>query len=246
VRLEKEADLVVAGVMATTVEDGRGQAELLGRSVEVDFRSGVISVGRWLKGNDGSSELRVRLISLVGRGYDFVVPGTYRLFFLKRVGSQLEFVDHDNPTLPALAGVTVSGDTALERVSGVALGLLSSRQASSRDRLEAIAAVTSLEAPAVIPGLRALVNDPDERVRLTAVAGLIQKDDLSVLPVVEKVLMTSVSARSEVEKSLALTFRGAIARYVHDAAAVPTLRRLLASSDVETRRKATEARSVIR
>jgi HEAT repeat protein len=83
-------------------------------------------------------------------------------------------------------------------------------------------------------------QDPDPTIRLNAVAELLRRNDLSVLPIAKQVLMNPSSAQisvpwrlEEVEQNLS----SAVAQ-VRDERAIPTLSEILKSSDVRARRGA--------
>jgi HEAT repeat protein len=85
--------------------------------------------------------------------------------------------------------------------------------------------------------LRTALSDSDETVQLNAAAGLLAIGDLSALPMAEAALLRpDLSSTPEVQ-----SLQAGIRHGVKDVMASPTLARLLASGDVETRRSVSPA-----
>jgi HEAT repeat protein len=81
----------------------------------------------------------------------------------------------------------------------------------------------------------------DSEVRLRAAAALLNLGNLRGLPLVEAALLSPTRPRSDI----ANTLRGAVMLGTKDVAAVPAFARLVAATDVETRRAASFALSRI-
>jgi HEAT repeat protein len=85
--------------------------------------------------------------------------------------------------------------------------------------------------------LRTALSDSDETVQLNAAAGLLAIGDLSALPMAEAALLRpDLSSTPEVQ-----SLQAGIRHGVKDVMAIPTLARLLARGDVETRRSLSSA-----
>lgn len=139
--------------------------------------------------------------------------------------------------------------------------ILASPTATEADKLQVVMKVQYTRRPEAMDVLRQALKSPLSAVKFAAAASLLQKGDISGLPVLEEQLMQSstitITNEHQVVHSdwlgygeggpVSLTFNLSRAlRDIADPSAVPILTRLMSSSDPDTRSGAAQALDNIR
>jgi HEAT repeat protein len=102
---------------------------------------------------------------------------------------------------------------------------------------EAIMNLWGVSAPSPADAFASVLGNSLQEVRLTAAAALLRVGDLRGLQAAEDALLNRAIAETELGHNLSVAIRDGVS----DAAAVPTLSRMLEHGDADTRKAATTA-----
>lgn len=234
------ADLIVAGSVVSVKELGAAEAEVDGRSQRVHLMTGTVRIAKVLKGNPRTQDIKLHwILPEESNGYAGIPEGTYRLIFLRSgSGSTYQVASVHYPTLVAAPETQIRGTTVLDRVIDQVAAVVRSTATHPEDRVEAINVLSTIESATVVSILQHALQDQDTSVQLGAAAALLERNDISALPVVEATLL---SPAANLPQYLRHNLLYGISEGVKDEKAIPMLSRLMSLSDVETRRSAASA-----
>jgi len=106
-----------------------------------------------------------------------------RLYVLRRIGQDYEFVSPYYPSLRAMPGFVLTASQPLGRVIEEVAAVMSSPQSTTQEIVEAIYDLWNILDAGVIPPLRAGFASSDSRVKLNAAVALLMEDDMTALAV---------------------------------------------------------------
>jgi hypothetical protein len=237
-QLVDDSDLVVVGSVSGVREVGSTTVLLNAVPIPARQMAGEVEVEEVLKGAARSPRISLRYaITEQWVGYPSI-PSGIRILFLKLTGDTAMVTNLYYPTLPAVAGIKSTGASAFDRTVSQLAAVLGSVSAPTDQKCEAIARLEGISSPAVISALEGAAKEKDPAVRLDAVTGLLERNEISVLPIAERVLLAPDTQSSGYQRH---NLSYGIYTGVKSEGAIPILDRLLGSSDVEVRRAATMA-----
>lgn len=236
------SDLIVVGEVQQIRQAAQKATYRLGNAtVEASRYIARIAVDHVLKGDKGLTS--VECSYLIPNTSTFVgVQGleqrSYRLVFLKRVGSGWAVASSAYPSLPAVS-INTPPSIGVSHAVGYALAAVIDSAAVGLDQkqvaLEALGTVDGIDLRALLSGALS-ATDPD--LRLSAAATLMRSGDAAGLPIAEKALL---SRDSGVSKAVLAQAAAAVSETGRDVNALPALGRLLKASDTRTRQSAAMA-----
>lgn len=225
------ADLIVSGTVRTDADFAASPEPLLPSYCQ-------LSVDTVVKG----SVQKGTVINIIAPdGFQLrdlrIADGMYRMFPVVKRGDSYAVLSPYYQSLPAVPGVQLMSDAPFDRTVEMLADVVRSASVFPEVRLEAIFNLWGLKNRFASDALHeSLESGPDE-TKLAAVGVLISGGDVSVLPLAERALLRpTMSADTAVMHNL----RVAIRDHVTDPAGAPTLARLLASGDLETRRASSQ------
>ena len=209
-----------------------------GDSVPVKLMDARISVQQAIMGESVPEAHVSFLVPLRPVGYHAIPPASHRIFFLKKLSNGVaEPASPYYPSLPAGSPRLAATEqvTVLEKVLMFIGAVFSPPVSSLSEREEALWVLHFVNSPIVTRALRdAASQDSDPGVKLNAVAELLRRNELSVLPLAEQVLMNPASSGisiawrlDEIEQNLSSAVGS-----VKDERAIPSLNEILKSPDV--------------
>lgn len=238
-KLIEDSDVVVMGSISSVTKKGPKSIQINGTPQEAIEMIGEIKVDKILKQSSQQPEQIAFTFyyPLKAIPFEGVTPNTYRILFLRHGPNGLEFTNPYYPSVVSMPGGIARGsplDFVLERLSAV----LSSTSSSTEEKSKAIVRLLDVYEPAATDALKvAARGDLDLNLKLTAVAGLLRRNETAVMDIAEDHLMhPSGGVYSWVQESLAGSLAG-----LRDPATIPSLSRLLHAPGVQTRRSAAYA-----
>lgn len=238
--LVTKSDVVATGFVTSVTPQGRTIVHLPGgRQFPGRLFAAEIAVTQILKGSGDASVLRCEFaVPDVAVGFRPLPPSRDILIFLIVAGDHYELASPYFSFLPTVLVPEVRGAAPIARVIGVLDAVLDSSSASIQDKGEILDTLSRSTAPSARAVLRKNLGSDDMNLRLWAAAGLIRLDDVAALKVAADVLMDPPNA---VEPDMIQRLNWAVGFGIKSAGAIPSLSRLLAANDVETRRAAAAA-----
>ena len=243
--LTNDSSLVVVGEIISIREAGTTSIEVDSRSITTRIATGTVRVDHVLKGSVPSGTVTFQhYIPLESVGFGRISPGMYSTLFLKMgTSGSLEFTSPYYPSVPSIAGVQLSGATPIDLVVSAITSTISSPATTLAQKRSALFVLSHSRSASSTQTLRWALGFADDTLRLTAAFALLQRNDLSGLPLAKEALLRRASAISaDVLHNLAV----GIKEGVRDPEAVADLTELLRSGSVETRRAAASALMDIR
>jgi len=234
------ADLIVTGSLVSVKQLGLIKAEVAGRSRQVHLMTGTVRIAEVLKGNPRGQDVTLRwIVPEESDGYASIPEGIYRLIFLRSgTESSYEVASVHYPTLVAVPETQSEGTTVTDRVINQLAAVVRSTTTRPEDRVEAINALSTIESATVVSILKRALREQDASVQLAAAAILLERNDISALPLVEAKLVSPVA---NLPPYLRHNLLFGISEGVKDEKAIPMLSQLMQLSDVEARRSAASA-----
>lgn len=239
-QLVEKSDVVATGFVTSVTPRGptivhlSGGSQFPGRVFAAD-----IAVTQILKGPEDTSVLRCEfVVADVRVAFRALPPSRDILVFLSAVG------DHYEPTNPYFSFVPtvpvpqVQGASPIDRVMSVLGAVLDSPSANPQEKAEIVDTLSLASAPSARVLLRKILVGEDMNLRLRAAAALMRQGDVAALKVAADALVDSPKA---LEPDMIQRLNGAVAFGIKSPGAIPSLSRLMAASDVETRRAAAAA-----
>jgi hypothetical protein len=239
----EEAQVVLVADIFSVQEVGKAEVRVGDKVLPADVFDAELHVDRILKGTNVQPRPVVRFtvpISPAGWvGYTNLDALTYRILFLKRAEDHFELANPSVAPLPAVKGSPQSKTAdALESVLSELGAVLDSVHIFEQEKLGVIYRLGSTSEPAVIDILRPQLTNTSAAIRAAIASALLQQKYLPALQEAQNLLMAPPAS---VPSYLLVNLSSAVARYVTDDRAIPTLCVLLGAPDVETRRAAANA-----
>jgi hypothetical protein len=249
------ADVIVIGRVQQVREISSGtEMEVFGQQFPAKVMEGEVVIDKAIKGDPNVNKInfhfRMPISPAGGVGYRGIPNERYRLVFLKRAGSDYDFVSPYNPSFPAVRDAPIEGETATDQVVSQLAAVIRAPQVSREDKLEVIFALQQVNTPVVVAALRSALTAEDKVLQLSIAAALLERNDLSALGIAEAAL---THPQSDVPRYIFENLSSAISKGVQDERAIPALSRVLRKApDAAARRAAafalrtTESRSAIK
>jgi hypothetical protein len=236
--LTRDAHVIVVGQVISIREEERGNYQIRGNLITARRMRGLFHVNRVLKGKAGT-ELSFRFF-LTDQfvGYEGITLNQFGTLFLRSTTEGYVFASPYHPFIIAARGNCVTSGNDLARVIAELACVLRSSKAATRDQAQAIAALDSVKTPNASTVLRSATRKLPAPLNLYAATALLNRNDVSALPLVERAMQNSSILLVKDEGYYMEGHLGWALRDITNKAAIPALTRLLASTDVETRRGA--------
>jgi hypothetical protein len=238
--LAAAADLIVSGRITTIRQVGVGTVENGAEKVPCRMMVADVSVDQALKGSVSESVLSVHFIETEGEFIGYMPPevSLHSIFFLKQVDGNYSFVSPVFPQIPAVPGVISGSGPILDRLIHQTTAVIESRDISIGRKQLALFMLEITKGEAATQALKKASDNQDAAVRLSATAKLLLRNDISKIDLAaDALLRPAENLDSEVRQNLL----AAIAGYVSDPRATPSLIGLMRSDDVLVRRASTSA-----
>lgn len=238
--LEKGAQVIVVGEVASKLDVERGVYKLRGHDVTARVVEATIRVERTLKGR-ASIEYKVRYYEPDAMlGYDWIGVGRYGAFFLKRNGDHYTFVSPYYVSIVAARGACESTGDPLVRITAEMNCVLRAKDSKTIDRFQAINALDTIKTKEASAALKTAAQEQPEPLNYLAADELIKRGDLTLLPLAEHALQKSFEISIKEEGFSMATGWNSI-EGISDKRAIPTLSRLVHAPDVRTQKAALRA-----
>ncbi len=236
------ANTVVVGRAVEVRKAGTGEMVISETAVPADLMVAKIDVSRFLKGAARSGSISVRfslprtfLTNIGGAG---IVAGEYGVFFLRDTAEADLVLDPDYPRVVASPGSPQTPGTVLEQVTAEVSYVLESPKSTRDDKRQALLVLRGVSSPAVTEALRSATRDPITDVRVSAMALLLRRNDISELATTESLLL---HPPSDINQSALDELAFAIRFGVRDPKAIPSLARLVVAKNANVRKGAASA-----
>ncbi len=237
--LASKAQLIVVGEVTSVREDGRTLVETSTAKVPARIMAGELRIDRVLKGPSGQQLLSFRFfLPEVFIGFRGIGLHSYQVFFFQNSGDTYEFVSPYYPSVITIRDAPTSGESPLVRVVNQVGAVLYSATSSEAQKQEATYVLRRSKSPAAVKVLRQALKVKERNVQLDAAAALLERNDISGLPLAEGALLDPPGSTPD---HILHNLRFGIAEGVKDETAIPTLSKLLFAGIPETRRAAASA-----
>jgi len=238
--LTKNSDMIVSGEVLSLQEAGSTTIRVNSSEIRSHILAGRIHVARVLKGETRSPELSFQFYAPeVFVGWRSAELHTFAVFFFRaRPTGNFEFTSPYHPFALAIPGTSVAGSTPIDRVIAEIDGAVASPTTSVEQKLTALFFLSRSRSAASNAALRSVLQYAEPRLRLTAAAALLERNDISGLALAAEALLHGSPGMSEV---ISHNLAYAIGEGVKDPKAIPALTKLLNSRDPELRRAAASA-----
>jgi len=238
--LIRDANLIAVGEVTDVWEDGQEEYQVNGISESGRLMRARFGIRRVLKG-DAVDELSFTFFrsNLGDSGFVGVDKGEFGLFFFRNSDDGLIFASHYYPKIIAGQEECVTAGEPVDRVVGELACVIQSPTSAVFDRLSSLRALATVLAPSATEVLRRAVRELHPPFDLLAAIYLVQRNDISALPLVEEGARTSPTLEvSDKGHSIFEYHWGGALAGIKDPAAIPTLARLLTVADSEIRQGA--------
>lgn len=234
----ERSEVIVVGAIISVRQVDMTEVAIAGRSVPAKLYEAEVHVDRALKGHAPPSPLFVRFPiednPAGGSGrYRGVAAPSYRIMFLRPLGSHFAFTDPQFPSLPAEPGPPLTSPDVVSAVVQELARVISSPNAEEMNKLEVMYRLESVPLPAVTDIFQRQLSAIDPVLRATAVSALLQRNSLQALAVARELVM---NPPPNVPDYLIGNIASAIGRGVKDEKAIPILADLIRAPDARTRR----------
>lgn len=214
-----------------------------GTSYPADLMAVQVAVEKVLKGPAKTAAIRFNFLQPRTLAMNItvrsVVAGEYGVFFLRNSGDGYEVLDPDYPSVVALPSSPQISGSIMDKVTAEVCYVLQSPRATNSEKQEALLVLRGVSSPIVMASLRrAAHEDPAADVRLSAMALLLRRNDISELPTAENILL---HPPSNIEQNALQGLAFAIRFGIHDPKAIPSLARLLLAKNADVRKGAATA-----
>jgi hypothetical protein len=238
--LAASADLIAGGEVTSIRQIGIDIIEDGSEKVPCRVMAADLRVVRILKGSASTPVLSLQFIepyrSGESMGYQTPQVSLYRIFFLKQVEGTFRFVSPFYPSIPAVRETISGSEPIVDQMVHQLAAVIESRDSSSEQKSEAVWILRITKVVTATEALKKASDNQDASVRFSAIAGLLQRNDISKIDVAADELLRSTED-SEIRQNL-LTM---ITYWVADPKATPALIRLMQSNDVLARRSGISA-----
>jgi hypothetical protein len=237
--LTNDSDVIVVG-MVDFHSNGSSGSDQQKPPNGPRFLTGALHVEQVLKGSVEANTIEIRLVRPdESNGYSSIPAHRHRMIFLRhRVGETYEATSPYYPSAVAVSGHQSREIEPLDRVAQQLGAVITSQSSGPEERIEAINDLGTVQSPAILSILRRTLGDRGASTRLSAVAILLEHDDISGLQMAEEVLS---SPGSDTPQYLRHNLLYGISEGIRNPDSIPVLSRLLHLSEAETRRAAASA-----
>ncbi len=229
--LTSQADIIVIGQVISVTDRGPTTLDLGGGLIPATNLVAALQVDQLLKGSPHAQNLFVDFVlPKMPIGIQGVVSGQYGLFFLAALQNRLRFADPMHPSLPAVRNVKLPPGAVQDQVT-VALGqVLTAPQVPNADLFLALDALGRLKTDLARDTLRQALKSSSGNIHLDVARTLVARNDVAGLEPVEAALLHPDGLSSFMISNLAGSLGG-----LRDTRAIPSLSKLIASHNAETR-----------
>jgi len=241
-KLTNDSTLIVVGELVSTREISTGTPlETNGSTVRVRTQDGALLISRILKdtglGVKTSATITFRFYEPeIFIGWPTPRVRTFAIFFLKTDASGvLRFTDPVYPFSPALKPAPPAGNSPIDRVVNETSSFIYAPGVPINDKTSALNYLARSRSSASTAVLKASLNYDNQELRYVAAGKLLERNDISGLPLAKAVLLRALGANSDI---LVNNLSSAISIGVKDPKAIPDLGDLLSSPSPEARRAA--------
>jgi HEAT repeats len=240
--LTEQSNIIVIARVGTFQKVEEVPISVHGQVFKAEVMEASANVRSVLKGAFSEAKLKVRFslpISPAGSvGYGTVPGQQNRVLFLKNAAAgSYEVTDPYYPSLPAAENLNIpAGVSTEDQVASVECATVASLETNPEQRAEAIGALKGRTDPCISDALLVGFNSFDQRLRLSASAALLKRNEIGILsPTVQEIIKLPPSSY------LRLNILSAIRDGVKDERGIPSLKQMMGSSDAMTRRAAASA-----
>jgi len=240
--LMRDSNLIVVGEVTDVWEDGQENYQFNGISESGRLMRARLRIYRALKG-DAVGELSFAFLrsNLADSGLVGVDEGEFGMFFFRDSDDGPIFTSHFYPKIIAGQKECVTVGEPVDRVVGELACVIQSPTSSVFDRLSSLQALATVQAPSATEVLQRATRELHPPFDLLAAIYLVQRNDISALPLVEEGAQTSPKLEVwDKGHSIFEYHWGWALGGIKDPAATPTLARLLTVADSEIRQGAVE------
>lgn len=229
--LTSQSDIIVIGQVLSVTDRGPTTLDPGSGPIPASAFEAALQVDHFVKGSPHAQNLFVDFVlPKIPIGIQGVVSGQYGLFFLAALQNELRFTDPMYPSLPAVRNVKLPPGTAQDQVT-VALGqVLTAPQVPDADLFWALDALGRSKTDLTRDTLRQALKNSSGNIHLDVARTLVARNDIAGLEPVEAALLHPAGLSSNMISNLAGSLGG-----LHDPLAVPSLSKLIASGNAETR-----------
>ncbi|MGH9432523.1 MAG: HEAT repeat domain-containing protein [Terriglobia bacterium] len=235
--LVDDSGAVVVGQVVAVTAQGRtvaGTQSVSGTLMQADLR-----VEKTLKGRPGRQRLTFQFFFPdAPMAYRRIPKGQFGVFFLRKSAGGYEVANSYYPFVVACPASPPAEGSIPEQVVAEVAYVLRCANASSESRQAAVYTLRAVRTAASTAALKVAARDPNMRVRCSALATMLRRNDISLLPEAQAILLhPPPSADPNCVDSIAYGIRDG----VRDARAIRLLEPLLHASNVRARRAAAAA-----
>jgi hypothetical protein len=231
--LTREADLIVIGRVDAIDDKGPTVKDLAGQRVEAERMVATLNINGLIKGQTNDPVLSFEfLISSTHLHYHEIKVSQFGMYFLRNTAQGgYAVLNSDYPFIIAPEKAIVPDGNDLDKVVGVIGLFLTEPKSSVYERRDAVHILNSARTEPATRILRQATQDSDTTVRLQALCALLKRNDISMLDVAEDILLHPAPNTED----YLLSNLSAALMDIKDTRAIPTLERLLSSSNSRTR-----------
>jgi HEAT repeat protein len=213
-----------------------------GHSIPVQIKLAKMQVSRILKGQTSESTIIFEFVKTIRMSVGFadVGMGQFGMFFLKKNAKNgFTVTDYYYPYVVAAidAPGAVSAGNDFERVIAEVTNVLELPQTTLADKIKAIDILDQIYTSSALKSMQLAAGDKNASVKLKAVTALLRRNDISKLEVAEKFLL---NPSNKIDPYLLVNLANAL-KGVKDPKAIPTLARLLESTNIVVRQSSAYA-----
>jgi hypothetical protein len=233
--LVAKSDLVPIGQVISIEEKLPASNDATRDDQDTHIMTATMRVDQWLKGISTSSQITFEFAFPGSTG---ISPRSYRMVFLKKQPTGFTFASGYYPSLPAVPEIALRHVTAVENVIEQLQAVTQNRNGSIEEKQQALFALQTLRLPDATAALKIALQDKTPDLRLIAAAALLERNDVSAMPIAESAL---IDRPRGVPSYFFHNIAYAISQGVSDEHAVSALVRLMQVPDLETRRASASA-----
>jgi len=235
--LIRDSNVIVVGEVTDVWEDGQENYQFKGISESGRLMRGRLRIQRLLKG-DAVGELSFAFLrsNLGDSGLVGVDKGEFGMFFLRDSDDGLIFTSHFYPKIIAGQEECVTAGRPIDRVAGELACVIQSPTSTVCERLTSLQALGTVLAPSATEVLQQAARELPSPLNLLAAIDLVQRNDISALPLVEEGARISPTLKVSDKGNTIFEYHwGRALEGIKDPAAIPALARLLTVDDSEIR-----------
>ncbi len=238
----ERADLIAVGQAVAVRADGPTTVVENGTTYPARTMVVDLAIERTLKGQVAAQTatftFSVVTVPVLDVGGMPVSSGQFGMFFLRASPRGYEVLDPEFPFVIATPGSPGATGSPFDQAAAEVAHVLDTPSAPDRLREQAVTLLAFSQTPVATAALKAAAANQPQNVRLAAMAVLLARGDISLLPEAQQLLLSN---DPRIDPSHRDTVASAIGYGVWDERAVPLLAPLLRSGSVLIRRGAASA-----